>query len=69
MSRKYLLGVSIAAFGLAQQPLQAQRDVLKPFLAEDEKPVLRAQPVERPRVATPIPSATPIPLPPAPDRQ
>ena len=73
MKRRYFAAWVIAAAVSGQLPLRAQQPVpLKPFNTEEETPVRRALPAERP-AATPIPvpratpaPATPIPAAPAP---
>lgn len=65
MKRKHLVVCALAAAGLAGQTVEAQKpqnpsEVRKPFRMDD-RPIPRAQPVERP-IATPIPVSTPIPI-------
>ena len=72
MKPRHLAAATAAALGLATMPAVAQQppppDVRKPFRLEEEKPIPRAVPVERPvPVATPLPAprATPAPVRPA----
>ncbi len=62
MMRRLIAAMALVASGAGQVSLLAQEDVLKPFTAEDPKPVRRATAVEKP-VALPVPKATPAPIP------
>ena len=65
MKRRHLAAWAIAAAVSGQAPLLAQQaPPLKPFNAEEEKPVRRAEPAERPAATpAPAPKATPVPAP------
>ena len=69
MKRRLVWKLTLAAAGLASLPLDAQEpappDVRKPFRLDDDKPIPRALPVEKPR-ATPTPTPTPRPTTPRP---
>ncbi len=68
MKRRYLAAWAIVAAIPGREPLRAQQPVpLKPFNAEEEKPVRRAEPAERPAATpVPVPKATPVPATPVP---
>lgn len=62
MNARRLTALWLVALGLARSLVCGQENVpLKPFRTDDDKPVLRAQPVPKPVPVPEIPVATPIP--------